>query len=67
MAQPFTGEIYMPPPGEAHYDAGGDGACRLRTKTSRNWPKAKLTATSPDLFERSGTQSRLGPSAQGRC
>ena len=54
MAQPFTGEIYMALPGEAHYHRGGDRA-PLRTSKVTELRHAKLTATSPEIFERSGT------------
>ena len=52
MAQPFTGEVYLGMPGEAHYHRGTDRA-PLRTSKVTEIGKAKLTATSPDLFMRS--------------
>ena len=54
MAQPFTGEIYMALPGEAHYHRGADRAV-LRTSKVTELARAKMTATSPDIFDRSGT------------
>lgn len=51
MAQPFTGEIYMSLPGEASYHRGGDKA-PLRTSKVTELARAKLTATSPELFLR---------------
>ena len=53
MAQPFTGEIFLSLPGEAHYHRGTE-RLELRTSTVTELAKAKLTATSPDLFLRSG-------------
>lgn len=49
MAQPFTGEVYLSLPGEAHYYRGSDSV-QLRTSGVTELAKAKLTATSPDLF-----------------
>lgn len=54
MAQPFTGEIYMALPGEAHYHRGTDRAT-LRTSSVTELSRAKATATSPDIFEVTGT------------
>ena len=53
MAQPFTGEIYMSLPGEAHYHRGAERIA-LRTSATTELARAKLTTTSPDLFERGG-------------
>ncbi|HHY49477.1 MAG TPA: histidinol-phosphatase [Alphaproteobacteria bacterium] len=53
MAQPFTGEVYLGLPGEAHYFRGREQA-RLRTSPVKELQRAKLTATSPDLFFRAG-------------
>lgn len=53
MAQPFTGEIFLSLPGEAHYHRGTEST-PLRTSKVTELAKAKLTATSPDLFLRSG-------------
>jgi histidinol phosphatase-like enzyme (inositol monophosphatase family) len=53
MAQPFTGEIYMSVPGEASYYRAFDKV-RLKTSTVTELAKAKMTTTSPDLFETEG-------------
>ena len=53
MAQPFTGEIYLSLPGEAHYHRGSEHL-PLRTSAVTEVAKAKLTTTSPDLFLRPG-------------
>jgi histidinol phosphatase-like enzyme (inositol monophosphatase family) len=52
MAQPFTGEVYLSLPGEAHYFRG-DVALALGTSAVTELSAAKLTTTSPDLFLRS--------------
>lgn len=54
MAQPFTGEVYLSLPGEAGYYRGGQHL-PLATSSVTELGKAKMTATSPDIFERSGT------------
>jgi histidinol phosphatase-like enzyme (inositol monophosphatase family) len=54
MAQPFTGEIYLSLPGEAAYYRGQQKV-PLRTSKVTELRHAKLTATSPEIFERSGT------------
>ncbi len=53
MAQPFTGEIYLGLPGEASYHRISDKAA-LRTSGVTELAKAKMTTTSPDLFEKKG-------------
>ncbi|MDC9824987.1 histidinol-phosphatase [Devosia sp. ZB163] len=53
MAQPFTGEIYLSLPGEASYYRGFDKE-PLKTSKVTELKGAKLTTTSPDLFERDG-------------
>lgn len=53
MAQPFTGEIYMSLPGEAHYHRGTDRSA-LRTSKVTSLSRAKMTATTPDIFENAG-------------
>ncbi len=53
MAQPFTGEVYLGLPGEAHYYRGTEKRA-LKTSPVTKLANAKLTATSPDLFLRSG-------------
>jgi histidinol phosphatase-like enzyme (inositol monophosphatase family) len=54
MAQPFTGEVYLSLPGEAGYYRGGQ---HLPLKTSKvtDLAQAKMTATSPDIFDLTGT------------
>jgi len=49
MAQPFTGEIFLSLPGEAHLYRGTDKR-ELRTSPVTELRHAKLTATSPDPF-----------------
>ena len=53
MAQPFTGEVYLSLPGEAHYFRG-DQSLPLGTSAITELAGAKLTTTSPDLFLRAG-------------
>ena len=53
MAQPFTGEVYLSLPGEAHYHRGAERQ-ELRTSTVTELAKAKLTTTSPEMFARPG-------------
>jgi len=53
MAQPFTGEVYIALPGEAHYHRGSERRT-LRTSPVTELRHAKLTTTSPDLFTRMG-------------
>lgn len=53
MAQPFTGEIFLSLPGEADYFRGTDRR-PLATSKVTELAKAKMTTTSPDLFERKG-------------
>jgi histidinol phosphatase-like enzyme (inositol monophosphatase family) len=55
MAQPFTGEVYLSLPGEAHYHRGAD-RLQLRTSAVTDLAKAKLTATTPDMFQRAGSE-----------
>ncbi|WP_417309402.1 histidinol-phosphatase [Devosia sp.] len=54
MAQPFTGEVYLALPGEAGYFRGGQHL-PLATSAVTDLAEAKLTSTSPDLFDRPGT------------
>jgi histidinol phosphatase-like enzyme (inositol monophosphatase family) len=56
MAQPFTGETFLALPGEAHYRRDGVER-RLRTSGVTDLAAAKLSATSPDIFETSGTRT----------
>ncbi len=53
MAQPFTGEIYLSVPGEASYYRAFDKV-PLRTSGITELANAKMTTTSPDLFEGDG-------------
>jgi histidinol phosphatase-like enzyme (inositol monophosphatase family) len=53
MAQPFTGEVYLSLPGEAGWWRG-DRHQPLSTSTTTDLARARLTATSPDLFDRAG-------------
>lgn len=54
MAQPFTGEIFLAVPGDAHYYRGSERQA-LRTSRVTELGRAKMTATSPDIFEIAGT------------
>jgi histidinol phosphatase-like enzyme (inositol monophosphatase family) len=51
MAQPFTGEIFLSLPGEAHYHRGSE-RLELRTSKVTELAKAKVSATSPEQFVR---------------
>ncbi|HWA19938.1 MAG TPA: histidinol-phosphatase [Devosia sp.] len=53
MAQPFTGEIWIAIGGAGEFHHGGTTA-PLRTSGVTDLAKAKMTATSPELFVRSG-------------
>lgn len=57
MAQPFTGEVYLSLPGEAHYQRGADRR-QLRVSDVTELARAKLTTTSPDLFMGAGLMSQ---------
>lgn len=56
MAQPFTGEVYLGLPGLAGYYRG-EQHLALRTSGVTRLDRAKLTATTPDIFERTGTEA----------
>jgi histidinol-phosphatase len=56
MAQPFTGETYLGLPGESIYLRGGE-TLSLKTSGVTEIADAKLSATSPDIFESSGTDA----------
>ena len=58
MAQPFTGETYLGLPGVAIYRRGSDTR-RLRTSSVTDLKRAKVTATSPDIFEQAGTTDNI--------
>ena len=53
MAQPFTGETWLAVAGEGSFRRGGD-VRPLRTSGVTELARAKVTATSPDLFSRPG-------------
>lgn len=57
MAQPFSGEIFLALPGEAHYHRGTERA-PLKTSAVTELARAKLTATSPDIFESAGVSDQ---------
>jgi histidinol phosphatase-like enzyme (inositol monophosphatase family) len=54
MAQPFTGETYLGLPGGSRYRRGTEDL-PIRTSGVTELKAAKLSATSPDIFESSGT------------
>ena len=54
MAQPFTGEVYFGLPGGSRYRRD-DGDISIRTSGVTSIATAKLSATSPEIFEASGT------------
>jgi histidinol phosphatase-like enzyme (inositol monophosphatase family) len=58
MAQPFTGETFLGLPGEASYHRGGSST-PMRTSGITELARAKVTATSPDIFELAGTVDHI--------
>jgi histidinol phosphatase-like enzyme (inositol monophosphatase family) len=58
MAQPFTGETYLGLPGSAIYRRGDD-IRQLKTSGVTELRHAKVTATSPDIFEQGGTTDNI--------
>jgi histidinol phosphatase-like enzyme (inositol monophosphatase family) len=54
MAQPFTGETYLGLPSGSRYLRGSEDIA-IKTSGVTELAKAKLSATSPDIFELSGT------------
>jgi len=58
MAQPFTGETYLGLPGTAVYRRHGETR-PLRTSGLTELSRAKVTATSPDIFELAGTTGNI--------
>jgi len=58
MAQPFTGEVYLGLPGTAIYQRGGV-TLPLKTSGVTELKHAKVTATSPDIFEQGGTTDNI--------
>ncbi|MEO6395416.1 MAG: histidinol-phosphatase [Devosia sp.] len=58
MAQPFAGEIWTGIEGEALYRRDGE-ATPARASGVTRLSEAKMSATSPDMFERTGTIERF--------
>jgi histidinol phosphatase-like enzyme (inositol monophosphatase family) len=58
MAQPFIGELWLGLPGETIYRHGGKSSV-VRTSGITELSRAKVTATSPDIFELSGTVDNI--------
>jgi histidinol phosphatase-like enzyme (inositol monophosphatase family) len=58
MAQPFTGETYVGLPGSAFYARNGEQAA-IHTSGVTELSRAKVTATSPDIFELAGTTDAI--------
>lgn len=58
MAQPFTGETYLGLPGTTIYRRGSE-MLNLRTSRVTELRHAKVTATSPDIFELAGTTDNI--------
>jgi histidinol phosphatase-like enzyme (inositol monophosphatase family) len=54
MAQPFTGEIFLGLPGGSSWRRGAE-ELPIHTSGVTELARAKLSATSPDIFESSGT------------
>jgi histidinol phosphatase-like enzyme (inositol monophosphatase family) len=57
MSQPFTGETFLGLPGGSSYRRGGEEVA-LSTSGVTRLAGAKLSATSPELFEASGTREQ---------
>jgi histidinol phosphatase-like enzyme (inositol monophosphatase family) len=78
MTQPFTDETYFGLDGASFYTHGGIET-KIRTSTVTELRHAKMTATSPDIFEQAGTvaafqrlraatlQTRWGLDCYGYC
>ena len=58
MAQPFIGETFIGLPGEAFYMHGGS-TTPIRTSGVTDLARAKVTATSPDIFELADTVDNI--------
>ncbi len=58
MAQPFIGETFIGLPGGAFYRRG-DTLAPIKTSGVTELKQAKVTATSPDIFELAGTTAGL--------
>jgi histidinol-phosphatase len=59
MAQPFTDEIFLGLDGAAFY-LRGSAETRLHTSRVTELSRAKLTATSPEIFDKAGTAAQFG-------
>ena len=58
MAQPFTGEAWLGLPGSSTYRRNGQSQV-IRTSGLTDLSRAKISATSPDIFELSGTTEHI--------
>ena len=58
MAQPFTGEAWLGLPGSSTYRRNGQSQV-IRTSGLTDLSRAKISATSPDIFELSGTMEHI--------
>ena len=58
MAQPFTGELWLGMPGESIYRRNGQTQT-IHTSGLTQLSRAKMSATSPDIFEMSGTVDHI--------
>jgi histidinol phosphatase-like enzyme (inositol monophosphatase family) len=58
MAQPFTGEQWLGLPGQSVYRRGGESRI-IRTSGQTELSRAKISATSPEIFEMSGTTAQI--------
>ena len=58
MAQPFTGETWLGLDGTSIYRRGGEIRA-IRTSAVTELKHAKVTATSPDIFEQAGTIANI--------
>ena len=58
MAQPFTGETYLGLPGTTIYRRNGETK-PIHTSGVTELKHAKVTATSPDIFEQAGTTANI--------
>jgi histidinol phosphatase-like enzyme (inositol monophosphatase family) len=58
MAQPFTDEMWLGIGGASFYRHGGDEQ-PIHTSGVTELARAKVTATSPDIFEQAGTTAHL--------
>ena len=58
MAQPFTGETWLGLPGESLYRRGSDTEI-IHTSGLTDLSRAKISATSPDIFEQAGTVANI--------